>query len=69
MIYRDARDADRQAADRRCRSRPCSCIWVGAMQIMLDKGKDLDWFAVRRRSSTLAIVAVVGFDAVRHRGS
>ncbi|HEY6355962.1 MAG TPA: DHA2 family efflux MFS transporter permease subunit, partial [Burkholderiaceae bacterium] len=35
-------------------------IWVGAMQIMLDKGKDLDWF----NSSTvvaLACVAVVAF--------
>lgn len=35
-------------------------IWVGALQLMLDKGKELDWFA----SSTivgLAIVAVVAF--------
>jgi DHA2 family multidrug resistance protein len=35
-------------------------IWVGAMQVMLDKGKDLDWF----NSPTivaLACVAVVGF--------
>ncbi|MDD5324515.1 MAG: DHA2 family efflux MFS transporter permease subunit, partial [Polaromonas sp.] len=35
-------------------------IWVGAMQIMLDKGKDLDWF----HSSVivaLAVTAVVGF--------
>src|SRR5215470_8817948 len=35
-------------------------LWVGAMQIMLDKGKDLDWF----NSGTiiaLACVAVVGF--------
>jgi MFS transporter, DHA2 family, multidrug resistance protein len=35
-------------------------VWVGALQIMLDKGKDLDWF----NSSvivTLTIVAVVGF--------
>ena len=35
-------------------------VWVGAMQIMLDKGKDLDWF-----NSTaivaLACVAVIGF--------
>ncbi|HSQ79694.1 MAG TPA: DHA2 family efflux MFS transporter permease subunit [Casimicrobiaceae bacterium] len=35
-------------------------LWVGALQIMLDKGKDLDWF-----SSTaivaLAIVVAVGF--------
>jgi len=35
-------------------------IWVGALQLMLDKGKELDWFA----SNTivgLAIVAVVAF--------
>jgi MFS transporter, DHA2 family, multidrug resistance protein len=35
-------------------------IWVGAMQILLDKGKDLDWF----NSSyivTLAIIATIGF--------
>jgi len=35
-------------------------IWVGALQVMLDKGKDLDWF-----NSTfitgLAITAVLGF--------
>jgi MFS transporter, DHA2 family, multidrug resistance protein len=35
-------------------------IWVGAMQIMLDKGKDLDWFH-SGPIITLAIVAVVGF--------
>ncbi len=37
-------------------------VWVGALQIALDKGKDLDWF-----NSTaivaLAVVAVVGFIA------
>jgi DHA2 family multidrug resistance protein len=37
-------------------------VWVGSLQIMLDKGKDLDWF-----NSTpilvLGIVAVVGFAA------
>ena len=35
-------------------------VWVGALQIMLDKGKELEWFA----STTiivLAIVAAVGF--------
>ncbi|WP_153100617.1 DHA2 family efflux MFS transporter permease subunit [Paraburkholderia hayleyella] len=34
-------------------------IWVGALQIMLDKGKDLDWFS----STTiivLALIAVIG---------
>ncbi|MDZ5649260.1 DHA2 family efflux MFS transporter permease subunit [Nitrospirillum sp. BR 11828] len=37
-------------------------VWVGALQIMLDEGKDLDWFS----SSTivvLAIVAVIGLAA------
>ncbi len=37
-------------------------LWVGCLQIMLDKGKELDWFG----SSTivaLAIVAAVGFVA------
>src|SRR5918993_4743090 len=35
-------------------------VWVGAMQLVLDKGKELDWFhsAV---IMTLAVVAVVGF--------
>src|SRR5882762_3761399 len=35
-------------------------IWVGALQVMLDQGKDLDWFA----STTivaLALVAAIGF--------
>ena len=35
-------------------------IWVGAMQIVLDKGKDLDWFH-SNQIIILAIVAVVGF--------
>jgi DHA2 family multidrug resistance protein len=35
-------------------------IWVGAMQVMLDKGKDLDWFN-STTIVTLACVAVVGF--------
>src|SRR5215831_2795196 len=35
-------------------------LWVGAMQIMLDKGKDLDWFN-SGAIVTLACVAVVGF--------
>src|SRR2546426_866842 len=34
-------------------------IWVGALQIMLDKGKDLDWFH-SGQIVTLAIAAVVG---------
>ena len=35
-------------------------LWVGAMQVMLDKGKDLDWFN-SGTIITLAVVAVVGF--------
>jgi DHA2 family multidrug resistance protein len=35
-------------------------IWVGAMQIVLDKGKDLDWFH-SGQIVTLAIVSVVCF--------
>jgi DHA2 family multidrug resistance protein len=35
-------------------------IWVGALQIMLDKGKDLDWFG-SSQITALAIVAFVGF--------
>jgi DHA2 family multidrug resistance protein len=35
-------------------------VWIAAMQIMLDKGKELDWFA-SDQIVALAIVAVVGF--------
>jgi DHA2 family multidrug resistance protein len=35
-------------------------IWIAAMQIMLDKGKELDWFA-STQIVVLSIVAVVGF--------
>src|SRR6202012_1094746 len=35
-------------------------LWVGALQVMLDKGKDLDWFG-SGQIITLAVVAVVGF--------
>jgi DHA2 family multidrug resistance protein len=34
--------------------------WVGALQVMLDKGKELDWFA-SGQIVTLACVATVGF--------
>ncbi|MBX3485659.1 DHA2 family efflux MFS transporter permease subunit [Phenylobacterium sp.] len=37
-------------------------LWVGSMQIMLDKGKELDWFGSPFIVG-LAIVAVVGFAA------
>ncbi|WP_394790896.1 DHA2 family efflux MFS transporter permease subunit [Rhodoferax sp.] len=35
-------------------------VWVGALQIMLDKGKELDWFQ-STEVQILAAVAVVGF--------
>jgi DHA2 family multidrug resistance protein len=35
-------------------------LWVGALQIMIDKGKELDWFA-SDQIVILAVVAVVGF--------
>lgn len=35
-------------------------VWVSAMQIMLDEGKDLDWFA-SHEIVALAVVAVIGF--------
>jgi DHA2 family multidrug resistance protein len=35
-------------------------LWVGAMQIMIDKGKELDWFG-SNQIVMLAITAVVGF--------
>jgi len=38
------------------------CVWVGAMQVMLDKGKDLDWFS-NNLIVTLAIVTVLGLAA------
>jgi DHA2 family multidrug resistance protein len=38
------------------------CIWVGSMQVMLDQGKDLDWFA-SNVIVTLAIVTVLGLIA------
>ena len=35
-------------------------LWVGALQLMLDKGKELDWFS-SPQTVTFAVVAVVGF--------
>jgi MFS transporter, DHA2 family, multidrug resistance protein len=36
--------------------------WVGSMQVMLDKGKDLDWFG-SKLIITLAVIVVLGFIA------
>ncbi len=35
-------------------------LWVGAMQIMIDRGRDLDWFA-STQIVVLALIAVIGF--------
>src|SRR5580704_16203720 len=35
-------------------------VWVGALQVMLDQGKDLDWFA-SNEIVLLAIVTAIGF--------
>jgi MFS transporter, DHA2 family, multidrug resistance protein len=35
-------------------------LWVGSLQLMLDKGKELDWFH-SPQIVTMAVVAVVGF--------
>ena len=35
-------------------------LWVGAMQLMLDKGKELDWFH-SAEVVAMAVIAVVGF--------
>ena len=35
-------------------------LWVGALQLMLDKGKELDWFA-SGEIITMAVIAVVAF--------
>jgi DHA2 family multidrug resistance protein len=37
-------------------------LWIGALQIMLDTGKDADWFS-SREIVALAVVAAVGFCA------
>jgi MFS transporter, DHA2 family, multidrug resistance protein len=59
VIYRD-RESPRQ-------SRPIDgvglallVVWVGALQLMLDKGKDLDWFE-SSQIVVLAVVAALGF--------
>lgn len=59
FIYRD-RDTARQALPIDKIGLALLVLWVGALQIMLDKGKDLDWF-----HSTfiivLGIIALIGF--------
>jgi MFS transporter, DHA2 family, multidrug resistance protein len=38
------------------------CVWVGALQVVLDQGKDLDWFS-NNVILTLGIVTVLGLSA------
>lgn len=59
MIFR-TRDSDIKKAPIDNVGLALLVIWVGSLQVMLDKGKDLDWF-----NSTvivaLALIAVIGF--------
>jgi DHA2 family multidrug resistance protein len=56
-----------QARPRRSRKLPIDgvglvllVLWVGALQLMLDKGKELDWFE-STEIIVLAVAGVVGF--------
>ncbi len=57
-IYRERNSATRQLPIDRV-GLALLVVWVGALQIMLDKGKELDWFA-SGQIVTLAVVAVAG---------
>ena len=35
-------------------------VWVVSLQLVLDEGKDLDWFSLQQ-IVTLSIVAAIGF--------
>ncbi len=63
-----ARDARRAS----CRSTPSAwallVLWVGALQVMLDKGKDLDWFN-STQIVALAVIAARGLRAASSSGS
>jgi len=37
-------------------------VWVGALQVMLDQGKDLDWFS-STEITVLAVITAIGFAA------
>jgi len=58
-IYRTRESATRQLPIDRV-GLALLVVWVGALQIMLDKGKELDWFA-SGQIVTLAAVAAAGF--------
>jgi MFS transporter, DHA2 family, multidrug resistance protein len=59
VVYRDRESATQKLPIDRV-GLALLVIWIAAMQIMLDKGKELDWFA-SNEIVTLAIVTVVGF--------
>jgi len=58
-IYRERDSATRQLPIDRV-GLALLVVWVGALQIMLDKGKELDWFA-SGQIVVLAVVAAAGF--------
>ncbi|MCG2577384.1 DHA2 family efflux MFS transporter permease subunit [Dechloromonas sp. XY25] len=57
-IYRERNSATRQLPIDKI-GLALLVVWVGALQVMLDKGKELDWFA-SGQIVTLAVVAAVG---------
>src|SRR5690349_3639841 len=58
-LYRD-RDTPRRKAPIDAVGLVLLLVWVGSLQIMLDKGKDLDWFA-SKVVVALAVLAAVAF--------
>ncbi|RQS26028.1 MFS transporter [Burkholderia sp. Bp8992] len=58
MIYRDRESAVRRAPIDGV-GLALLVVWVGSLQIMLDKGKDLDWFA----STTIVVLALTAIIA------
>lgn len=59
LLYRE-RETPRQKVPVDVAGLALLAVWVAALQIMLDKGKELDWFA-SGEIVALACVAVVGF--------
>lgn len=59
VIYRDRETPTRQLPIDRI-GLALLVIWVGSMQLMLDKGKELDWFQ-SPEIIALTVIAIVGF--------
>ncbi|RTZ45522.1 DHA2 family efflux MFS transporter permease subunit [Candidimonas sp. SYP-B2681] len=59
QLYKD-RDSERSKLPIDTTGLALLVLWVGALQLVLDKGKELDWFA-STTITTLAVVAVVSF--------